>query len=89
MMNDEFMQGIMQNVVGMLHMIETDDMDAYLKRVSHNNSLYDTMGPITDPTEWRLSSHNGKRESARIQLQIAQKLLEIRKLTDDLEAIHG
>ncbi len=83
-MNDSFIQSHLHNIAGMLAFIETADLERYVQSVSRNNSLYDAMGPILDPTEYRDTLHGGKHESAAIQLQIARKMLEIRQLMDTL-----
>lgn len=87
MLDREIMQGMLRQIVGLLHMIPTADIEEYIKGVSANNSMYDAVGPILDPTDYRKTLHSGKRDNLRVELQITEKLLEIRKLINTLTPI--
>lgn len=87
MIDREIMQGMLRQIVGLLHMIPTEDMEEYVQGVSANNSLYDAVGAILDPTDYRDTLHSGKRDNVRVELQIAEKLVEIRKLIDTLKPV--
>lgn len=83
-MDDEIIQSILKTSVGMIHAIDLADLEAYIDRVSANNATYDTLGPILDPTAYREKLYSGQRDALRTELEIARKLLEIRKLVDGL-----
>lgn len=84
-MDQEFIEMMLRQAIQMLHMIEVADLEGYVSSVSKNNSTYDAIGPILDPTEYRDTLHSGKRDRVRTQLQIAQKLLEVRQLVETLK----
>lgn len=84
-MEQEFIEMMLRQAIQMLHMIEVADLEGYVSSISKNNSLYDVMGPILDPTEYRDTLHSGKRDRARTQLQITQKLLEVRRMVEMLK----
>jgi hypothetical protein len=84
-MEQEFIEMMLRQAIQMLHMIEVADLEEYVSSISKNNSMYDAIGPILDPTEYRDTLHSGRRESARMQLQITQKLLEVRQLIETLK----
>lgn len=84
----EVMQGMLRSVVGLMHMIPTEEIEAYIEGVSANNSMYDAVGPILDPTDYRDNLHSGKRDNMRVELQIVKKMLEIRRLIEQLKPVN-
>ncbi len=84
-MNHELIEVFLRNATLSLSALTTEDIEGYINAISRNNSLYDAMGPIVDPTEYRSALHSGRINSARVQLDIARKLLDIRRLMDTLE----
>jgi hypothetical protein len=87
MADREIMQGMLRQVVGLMHMISIEDMEAYIEGISENNNMYDAVGPMLDPTEYRKTLHSGKRDNMRVELQIVKKMLDIRKLINTLTPI--
>jgi hypothetical protein len=79
-MEQEFIEMMLQQAVQALHWIEVADLEEYVSSISKNNSIYDAVGPIQDPTEYRDTLHSGKRDRVRTQLQITQHLLQARRL---------
>lgn len=84
-MKSEFMQSILRNAAGMLYVIPLDELEAYVKEVRENNNRWDSVGAILDPTAFRDAMHNGKREQAKIELQMAEHLLEVRRLVEAMD----
>jgi hypothetical protein len=87
MADREIMQGMLRQVVGLMHMIPIEDIEEYIKGVSANNNMYDAIGPILDPTDYRKNLHSGKRDNMRVELKIVEKMLEIRKLINTLTPV--
>lgn len=83
----EVMQGMLRQIVGLMHMIPTSAIEEYIAEVSANNNMYDAIGPMLDPTEYRKTLHSGKRDNLRVELEIVHKLLDIRKLINKLTPI--
>jgi hypothetical protein len=71
----------------LLQLLPRVELEAYVESISRNNSIYDSVGPIFDPTEYRQTLHSGRRESARVQLEITRHLMEARKLIDQLKPV--
>ncbi len=87
--DQEVIKGVLLSVVSTLHMIELEDIEEYVKDIQNNNAMYDTLGPILDPTEYRSTLHSGRRSNVKTELEIAQKLLEIRRLIDQITPVSG
>ena len=83
-MDKEEIQSVLRGFVGMLSLIEVADLEKYVSDVSRNNSVYDAVGPLVDPTEYRQTLTSGRRDQVRVQLEIAKHCLEIRKLFEQL-----
>lgn len=83
-MDTEELQTVLREFVGMLSLISIDDLEKHVNDVARNNNMYDTVGPIFDPTAYRNTLASGRRDHARVQLEIAKHCLEIRKLFDQL-----
>ena len=81
-MNTEFMQSHLRNAAGMLLIIPLDELEAYVKSVRDNNNRWDSVGAIFDPTAFRDAMHNGKRAQAKLELEMAEHLLEVRRLVE-------
>lgn len=88
MTDKDVMQSMLRSVVGLMHMIPTEEIEEYIEGVSANNSMYDAVGPILDPTDYRNNLHSGKRDNMRVELQIVRKMLEIRKLIEQLKPVN-
>lgn len=88
-MEKEFIEMVLRQAIQMLHMVEVADLEEYVSSISKNNSMYDAIGPILDPTEYRDTLHSGKRDRVRTQLQITQKLLEVRQLVETLKGVQS
>jgi hypothetical protein len=86
-MEQEFIEMMLRQAIQALVFIELADLEEYVKGISKNNSIYDAVGPILDPTEYRDTLHSGRRDRARTHLQITQKLLEVRRLIDTLSPL--
>lgn len=84
-MDQEFIEMMLRQAIQALHFIEVADLEKYVSSIGENNSIYDAIGPILDPTEYRDTLHSGKRDRARTQLQITRKLLEVRQLVETLK----
>lgn len=84
-MDPETLKATLLTITIMLHSIETTDLEAYVNSVATNNATYDTIGPIVDPTAYRDMLHSGRRDNLRVQLEITRKLLEARRLIDQLQ----
>jgi hypothetical protein len=84
-MEQEFIEMMLRQAIQALHFIEVADLEEYVSSISKNNSVYDAIGPILDPTEYRDTLHSGKRDRARTQLEITRKLLEVRQMIDQLK----
>lgn len=78
-MNDEMVRDSLKTVVQLLAFLNTADIEDYVNNVSHNNSMYDAVGAILDPTEYRNTLQSGKRNAARMELDLVRKLLEVRR----------
>jgi len=81
----ELIQSILNTSARVLHAIEIADLEAYIEGVSLNNSTYDALGPMLDPTDYRKNLHSGRIDNLKVELQIARKMLEVRKLLDQIE----
>lgn len=84
-MDKDLIQNFLNTSARVLHAIEVADLEAYIAEASRNNDLYDSIGPIVDPTRYRNDLHSGRRDQLRVELEIARKQLEIRKLLDQLQ----
>lgn len=84
-MEQEFIEMMLRQAIQSLLYAEIADLEEYVSSISKNNSMYDTIGPILDPTEYRDTLHSGKRDRVRTQLQITQKLLEVRQMLETLK----
>jgi hypothetical protein len=82
--NKEFMQSVLRNAAGMLYIIPLDELEAYVKEVRDNNNRWNSVGAILDPTAFRDAMHNGKLEQAKAELEMAEHLLEVRRLVEAL-----
>jgi hypothetical protein len=86
-MDKELIQSILNTSARVLHAVEIADLEQYIEAVSLNNSTYDALGPMLDPTDYRKNLQSGRLDNLRVELQIARKLLEVRKLLDEIEVV--
>ena len=83
-MEQEFIEMMLRQAIQSLIYVELADLEEYVSSIGKNNNMYDTIGPILDPTEYRDTLHSGERDRVRTQLQITQKLLEVRQMLETL-----
>ena len=88
-MEQEFIEMMLRQAIQAVHWIELADLEEYVSSISKNNSVYDAIGPILDPTEYRDTLHSGRRDRARTQLEITRKLLEVRQMIEALKGVQS
>ncbi len=85
MEDKELIQSLLNTSARVLHAVEVADLEDYIKEVSRNNSMYETVGPILDPTNFNKNLHGGRLDNLRTELEIARTQLENRRLLDQLQ----
>jgi len=84
-MDKEFLKTHLQTIAVMLAMIPLEELEAYVTENSRHLSMYDALGPMLDPTDYRDALYGGRRDDAGHQLSIVQELLHARQAIEKRE----
>ena len=84
-MDKEFLKNHLATIAVMLAMIPLDELESYVKDNSHHLAMYDALGPMLDPTDYKDAIFGGRRDDAHAQLVIVQKLLDARRAIEKRE----
>lgn len=87
-MNDtEMVQEFMRNIVRQIALLDVEQMRQVQNEARQSRQYWDSVGGLIDPTTYRNMLSNGTWEHSRMQTEVVDHLVAIRKLVADMDAI--
>lgn len=87
MSDTEMVQEFMRNIVRQIAMLDLEQMRQVQNDVRNSREYWDSIGGMIDPTTYRNMLSNGTWEHSRMQTEVVDHLIAIRKLVADMDTI--
>lgn len=87
MSDTEMVQEFMRNIVRQIAMLDLEQMRQVQNDARRSREYWDSFGGMVDPTTYRNMLSNGTWDRSRMQTEVVDHLIAIRKLITDMDAI--